>query len=91
MAAVTVHSDFGAQENKICILSFFAPIFHEVMGPDIMILVFEHSVLRQIFQFPLFTLIRKVVSSSSLSAIRLVSSAYLRLLIFLPRNLNHSL
>ena len=40
MAAVTVHSDFGAQENKICILSFFAPIYHEVMGPDIMILVF---------------------------------------------------
>ena len=35
MAAVTVCSDFGAQENKICHCFYFVPsIYHEVMGPD---------------------------------------------------------
>ena len=40
MAAVTVHSDFGAQENKFIIVSTFTPsICHEVMGLDAVILV----------------------------------------------------
>ena len=41
MAAVTVCSDFGAQENKIyhC-FHFFPTYWHEVMGLDAMILVF---------------------------------------------------
>ena len=40
MAVVTVHSDFGAQENKICQASTFPPsICHEVMGLDAMILI----------------------------------------------------
>ena len=40
MAAVTVCSDFGAQENKICHCFHFSPsICHENMGPDVMILV----------------------------------------------------
>ena len=39
MAAITIHSDFGAQENKICHCFHFLPLyFHEVMGPDAMIL-----------------------------------------------------
>ena len=34
-AAVTVHSDFGSQENKICHCFHFSPsICHEVMGPE---------------------------------------------------------
>jgi len=37
MTAPTVCSDFGAQENKI--YHFFSSIYHEVMGPDMMILV----------------------------------------------------
>ena len=42
MVAVTVHSDFGAQENRIChCFHFSPPICHEVMGLDAMILVFE--------------------------------------------------
>ena len=42
MAAVTVRSYFGTQENKVCRCSHFSPsICHEVMGPDVMILVFE--------------------------------------------------
>ena len=37
MAAVTICSDFGAQENKVIVS---LSICHEVMGPDAMILVF---------------------------------------------------
>ena len=41
VAAVTVHSDFGAQENKVChCFHFFPSICQEVMEPDTMILVF---------------------------------------------------
>ena len=41
MAAVTICSDFGAQENKSVIVSTFSAfICYEVMGPDAMILVF---------------------------------------------------
>ena len=40
MAVVIVHSDFGAQENKIChCFHFSLSICHEVMGLDAMILV----------------------------------------------------
>ena len=39
--------------------------------------------LSQFFHSPLFTFIKRLFSSSSLSAISMVSSAYLRLLIFL--------
>ena len=52
------------------------------MGPDAMIFVFACGVVSQLFHSS-FTLIKRLFSSS-LSAIRLVSSAYLRLLIFLP-------
>ena len=41
MAAVTVHRDFEARENKICHVAHFPPsVSHEVMGPVAMILVF---------------------------------------------------
>ena len=41
MAAVTICSDFGAQENKVCYyFHCFSSICHEVMGPDAMILAF---------------------------------------------------
>ena len=40
MAAVTIHSDFGAQEEESVTTSTFSPsISHAVMGPDAMILV----------------------------------------------------
>ena len=42
MATVTNHSDFGAQENKVYHFSIVSPsIYHEVIGLDAMILVFE--------------------------------------------------
>ena len=41
MAVLTLCSDFGTQENKICHCFHFSPsICHEVMGPDAMILIF---------------------------------------------------
>ena len=59
-------------------------ISHEVMGPDAMILVLWMLSFRPVFSLSSFTFIKRLFSSSSLSAIRVVSSAYLRLLIFLP-------
>ena len=41
MAAVTVDSDFGAQEKKICHCFYFSPfICREGVGLDAMIIVF---------------------------------------------------
>ena len=62
----------------------FPSIFHEVMGPDAMILVFWMLSFKPTFSLSSFTFFKKLFSSSSLSAIWVVSSAYLRLLIFLP-------
>ena len=58
-------------------------ISHEVMGLDAMILVFWMLSLKPTFSLSSFTFIKRLFSSSLLSAIRVVSSAYLRLLIFL--------
>ena len=58
-------------------------ICHEVMGLDAMILVFWMLSFQPTFSLSSFTFIKRLFSSSSLSAIRVVSSAYLRLLIFL--------
>ena len=57
-------------------------ICHEVMGPDAMIYVFSMLSSQPTFSLSSFTFIRRLFSSS-LSAIRVVSSANLRLLIFL--------
>ena len=58
-------------------------ISHEVMGPDAMILVFW-MLSFETFSLISFTFIKRLFSSYSLSAIRVVSSVYLRWLIFLP-------
>ena len=62
----------------------FPSICHEVMGPDARILVYWMLSFKPTFSLYSFTFIRRLFSFSSLSAIRVVSSAYLRLLIFLP-------
>ena len=59
-------------------------ISHEVMGPDAMILFFWMLSFKPTFSHFSFTFIKRLFSSSSLSAFSVVSSAYLRLLIFLP-------
>ena len=58
-------------------------ICHEVMGSDARIFVFWMLNFKSTFSLSSFTFIKRLFSSSSLSAIRVVSSAYLRLLIFL--------
>ena len=61
----------------------FPSICQEVMGPDAMILVFWMLSFKPTFSLSSFTFIKRLFSSSSLATIRVVSSAYLRLLIFL--------
>ena len=56
---------------------------YEVMRPDAMILVFLMLSFKPTFPLSSFTFVKRLFSSSSLSAIRVVSSAYPRLLIFL--------
>ena len=70
--------------KSITVSTVSPSICHEVMGPDAMILVFWMFSFKQTFFLSSFTFIKKLFSFSSLSAIRVVSSAYLRLLIFLP-------
>ena len=84
MAAVTICNDFGAPQNKVSHCSTVSPfICHELMGPDAMILVFLMLSFKPTFSLSSFSFIKRLFSSSSLSAIRVVLSAYLMLLIFL--------
>ena len=70
---------------KFSTVSIFYPIYlHDLMGTDTMILVFWMLSLSQLFHSP----VSLSFSSCSLSIIRVVSSAYLRLLIFLWAVLN---
>ena len=58
MASVTIHSDSGAQEYKICHCFHFPPsICYEVMGPDTMIFVFWILSFKPAFSLSSFTLI----------------------------------
>ena len=69
---------------KSLTVSIVSPsIYHEVMGPDVMILVFWMLSFKPTFSLS-FTFIKRLLSSSLLSAMSVVSSAYLRLLILLP-------
>ena len=54
------------------------------MGPDAMIFIFWILSFKPAFLLSSFTFIKRLFSSSSLSAIRVVSPAYLRVLVFLP-------
>ena len=69
--------------KSLTISTVSSSICHEVMGPDAMILVFWMLNFKPTFSLFSFTFIKRLFSNS-LSAIRVVSSAYLRLLIFLP-------
>ena len=74
-----------AKKIKSDTVSTVSPsISHEVMGLDAMNFVFWLLSFKPTFSLSSFTFIKRLFSSSSLSAIRVVSAAYLRLLIFLP-------
>ena len=83
MAAVTICSDFGGPQNKICHSFHFFPIYFlwsdGTRCHDLSFL----NVGFQAFSLFSFILIKRLLSSSSLSAMRVVPSASLRLLIFL--------
>ena len=83
MPALTICSDFGAPKNKVChCFHCFSTYWPWSNG--------KGSRGRSIYkisvkgEFNAIKWLQEVFSSSSLSAIRVVSSAYLRLLIFLP-------
>ena len=73
LVALTIHSDFGGQENKVhhCI-HFYPSVCHEVMGLDAMILVFRMLSFKPPFSLSSFTFIKRLFSSL-LSVIRVVS------------------
>ena len=68
---------------KTATICIFSPsLCHEVIGLDAMIFVFWMLSFKPAFSLSSFTFIKRFFSSSSLSAIMVVSSAYLNLFIF---------
>ena len=71
--------------NKVCHCFHCFPIdLHEMMGLDTMILIFWKLNLKPAFSVSSFTFIERPFSYSLLSVMMVVSSSYLRLLIYLP-------
>ena len=81
MTADTIFSDFGAPKNKVC--HCFPIYLPQSDGTGCHDLSFLNVELKPTSSLSSFTFIKRLFSSL-LSAIRVVSSAYLRLLIFLP-------
>ena len=82
---LTICSDFGVQENKACHCFHCFPIYLPWSdGTGCMLLVFWMLSFKPTFSLSSFTFNERLFSSSSLSAIRVLSSEYLRLLIFGP-------
>ena len=73
------------QENKVCHCFHCFPIYLTwMMRLDAMVFICWMFSFKPAFLLSSFTFMKRLFSSSSLSVIRMVSSAYLRLLIFLP-------
>ena len=85
MAEVTICSNFGTQENKICLcFHFFLIYLPWSMGLDAMIFVFWMLSFKPAFSLSSFIFNHRLFSSSSDSTIKEVSSAFLKILTFLP-------
>ena len=69
--------------KSVTVSSVFPSICHKVMGPDAMIFIFWMLSFKPVFSLSYFTFIKRLFNFSSLSAIRVVLSAYLELLVFL--------
>ena len=84
MAAVTICSDFRAQEEEICHCVHLFP-FYLLWSNEAgcVILVFLIFSFKLTLSLSSFTLAKRLLSSFSLSAIRVVPSVSLRLLTFL--------
>ena len=84
IAVVTIYSDFGAPPKKICHCFHFFPFYLPWSnGTRCHDWVFWMLSFKPTFSLSTFIFIKRLFSSFSFSAIRVVSSAYLRLLIFL--------
>ena len=84
MAAITICSDFGAPQNKVWHCFHCFPIYLPWSdGTRCHDLGFWMLSFMPTFSLSPFIFIKRLFSSSLLSAIRVVSSVYLRLLIFL--------
>ena len=84
MAEINICGDFGAQKNSLTLFPLFPHLFPMKWWDQRPWSSFSECwALSQLFHSS-FTFIKRLLSSSSLSAIRVVSSAYLKLLVFLP-------
>ena len=83
MPGVTVHGHIEVEEKKICHSPLFPLLFGTRRWDQIHDLHFINAEFQASFVTLFFHLIRRLFSSSSLSTIRLISSVYLSLLIFL--------
>ena len=82
MAAVTICSDFGAPKNKVShCFPIYLPWSNGTVCHDLSVLNVE---LYDSFFTLRFQLYKRLFSSFSFSAIRVVPSVYLKLLIFVP-------
>ena len=84
MFAVPICSDFRGLQNKDCHSFHCFPIGFPWMGPDAIISVFWMLNFTPTVSLSSFTFITRLFSYSFLSAIKVVSYAYLRLLLFPP-------
>jgi len=78
-SAVTLESK---KIKSVTVYTVSPSICHEVMGPDAMICIFRMLSFKPAFSLSSFSFIKRFFSSSLLSAIRVVSSAHLRLWYF---------
>ena len=60
MAAVTIHSDFGAQENSLSLFHCFPIYWHEMMALDAMILILWVLNFKTAFSLSSFTFIKRL-------------------------------
>ena len=77
--------------KSVTVSTFSLCICHEVLGPDAMTFIFRMLSFKPAFSLSSFTLIKKLISSSSLSAIRVVSSALSEVVDISSRNLDSRL
>ena len=85
MATVTICRDFRAQKKETYhYFHLFPSICHGAGCHDLSLWFFKIFSFKLAFSSSSFTLIRRSFSSSSLSAIRVISSTCLRLSMFLP-------
>ena len=71
------------KKKSVTVSIVSSSVCHEVMGPDAMILVFWMFSFKPAFSLSSLAFIKRLFSFSSLSAITMVSSAYVRILMFL--------